>query len=948
MSKTDRRPHPPASPVPSLKLSPARKVVSLSQTARTTAPGTTQPSPTAQAAFTARWREGEGASSASSQQTVVVVSPASNAVKQAIRLTSKDVQLSAEIAKLTKCTRARVSQGSGTVDVAHQLLGDAHLYTALRALGVEETGTSDNSPPIETLMLRDNRLTDAGFERILRCIRTERAIKHSLRVLDISENSIKRKGIEELGLVIKSTPIVKIVVENMALGDASSRALFDSFEETSAPSLASLFLSSNKIGDVGAQRLAWQLKRSLRGLTELDLSWNEIRSAGAVALCDALGGGTSSAPSSSSQVSGPSCCPQLTKLDLSWNALGSKDDSRAAVKALSAMLASNSSLVHLDLSQNQLSAQDCSILSEGLQSNHSLLGLHMVGNASKSDVYGQMVPDVEKWPLESAHAMTRIMGSKVTGRERWALRTCCWICGCYRETRFEYTLLHRDVAFIWDVISRDPNALAAIHAAEKAALLKKQREEAAIRASDPLYDYMRSLEPSPPQSSDDAASAQPQPTATQPPEPKPLPESYPIVVEISTSFDGWVPESMVKYHLSDLAEQRSMQSGGEGEGELLLLLLHRPSPVSRADEKAILAGLSREENASTKHAILSRSTRIPSGTEHKPQTHTSVTDQVQEQATVPKDDPISPTHATWPAVEESETPVEYDGCHIPLDQDPAVELHLSVESPNEASPPSDPDKSARLPASPSPPPSQPAFTEPSNPGFGKSSSGAFELYRMAPPGLHYFVFCINSGPLTYDPWQPHKRTSDLLDIGLRVPVGVQLPEFVNTTEIAEPSEAEKLAGLSSFVTIKVQPRVKNSQTVQMKKVWTLKDCLFSQTQNFYEERHQQLCFSKDWVQTRASKGRDRPVVDQLHSILSKYFSILRRVFETYCVLFSGEVRMVACRILWCCVRALTSRFPRPLDLLYGAGGVQRVCRQVADYRAVQRKRQKRQHVVLDW
>ena len=58
--------------------------------------------------------------------------------------------------------------------------------------------------------------------------------------------------------------------------------------------------------------------------------------------------------------------------------------------ALSNTLESNP-LLHLDLSQNQLDAKDCDLISIGLKQNHTLLGLHMTGNQASVDCYGNLV-----------------------------------------------------------------------------------------------------------------------------------------------------------------------------------------------------------------------------------------------------------------------------------------------------------------------------------------------------------------------------------------------------------------------------------------------------------------------------------------------------------------------------------------------------------------------------
>lgn len=44
------------------------------------------------------------------------------------------------------------------------------------------------------------------------------------------------------------------------------------------------------------------------------------------------------------------------------------------------MFKENKTLVHMDLSHNNFKKSDCEIIDQGLKENHTLLGIHMVGN----------------------------------------------------------------------------------------------------------------------------------------------------------------------------------------------------------------------------------------------------------------------------------------------------------------------------------------------------------------------------------------------------------------------------------------------------------------------------------------------------------------------------------------------------------------------------------------
>lgn len=52
------------------------------------------------------------------------------------------------------------------------------------------------------------------------------------------------------------------------------------------------------------------------------------------------------------------------------------------------MFRENRSLIHLDLSHNNLKSEDCELMEEGLKDNHTILGLHMVGNDFNTNSLG--------------------------------------------------------------------------------------------------------------------------------------------------------------------------------------------------------------------------------------------------------------------------------------------------------------------------------------------------------------------------------------------------------------------------------------------------------------------------------------------------------------------------------------------------------------------------------
>ena len=146
---------------------------------------------------------------------------------------------------------------------------------------------------------------------------------------------------------------------------------------------------------------------------------------------------------------------------------GTKSEATRQVSvALSSCLQQNSTLIHIDLSHNQLSAADCELIAGGLKHNHTLLGIHITGNEGSVDTYGNLVADATAWPAEAGHinVMSRICNTKVVGQEKWMMRNNCWICGCHRETVIEYTLSLAQNKAIMERILADPAQVAVLEA----------------------------------------------------------------------------------------------------------------------------------------------------------------------------------------------------------------------------------------------------------------------------------------------------------------------------------------------------------------------------------------------------------------------------------------------------------------------------------------------------
>ncbi|CAI2379577.1 unnamed protein product [Moneuplotes crassus] len=195
--------------------------------------------------------------------------------------------------------------------------------------------------------------------------------------------------------------------------------------KNSQPDLIELDLSRNKISDRSCIVLGEYVKGAYY-LTKLDLKWNLISSKGATKLFKGL-------------LVGASC----KNLNLSYNCL-SKYESLEMIEELSNLI--NQSLVHLDLSQNHMSASACAKLGELIENNHTLYGLHMQGNNCYVDGFGfirvdsyQNNFDYSKNVYISPHEFTGHSTSMKYKSEipmNFMAVTKCWVCEGWSEKTF--------------------------------------------------------------------------------------------------------------------------------------------------------------------------------------------------------------------------------------------------------------------------------------------------------------------------------------------------------------------------------------------------------------------------------------------------------------------------------------------------------------------------------
>ncbi|MDR3547220.1 MAG: hypothetical protein P4M11_02900 [Candidatus Pacebacteria bacterium] len=210
-----------------------------------------------------------------------------------------------------------------------------------------------------------------------------------------------------------------INLENTHLGDTGTIEICGCLSDH--PHLTEVNLARNNISDLSCKSVATLIRETFY-LASINLHWNAIRGEGAVLILNAV------ASNGNTRV-----------LDLSWNTVGATK-SRAFPTKMAELLSTQENLVHLDLSNNRLDADACEIISKGLKDNHTLWGVHIIGNEAKVDAKGFMHAGKAETNVACEHLAHRINGRMMvvwpSPEEREVDN--CWICEGWNEVLFEW------------------------------------------------------------------------------------------------------------------------------------------------------------------------------------------------------------------------------------------------------------------------------------------------------------------------------------------------------------------------------------------------------------------------------------------------------------------------------------------------------------------------------
>lgn len=292
------------------------------------------------------------------------------------------------------------------IDIHSYSMGD--VYAHAFSEGIEHCKN------VKELNLSNNRLTENGCVKILQKLKQK-----TIKKVILAENKIGARSITMLSEIVEmpTNKLKWIDIENTMVSDKSVSCLCKVIARSSI--VTHLSLANNNLGFFSAVSLKEMLKNS-RSLKRLDLHWNNFRAQGALEILEGLADNTG-----------------LLELDLSWNSLG-RDTSMQVVQALGKALKDNSDLLHLDISFNYFSKEEAAVLAEGIKDNHTLIGLHALGNDCVVDSKGFVVPCENNIRMQQSHFFNRMFSNDSKIPRKKSIVNC-WICEKWVEVQFLWT-----------------------------------------------------------------------------------------------------------------------------------------------------------------------------------------------------------------------------------------------------------------------------------------------------------------------------------------------------------------------------------------------------------------------------------------------------------------------------------------------------------------------------
>jgi len=383
------------------------------------------------------------------------------------------------------------------VNCSNQILNDDYVEALAQGLSVSKF--------VSRLNMSGTRISTRGATMTINLM-NKQLVKH----LDLSYNStIGPEFYRQLADILDDprTSLEYLSLEANNMGDKPLGYLCEKICQNS--NLTVLNLSKNNITDQGVGVYSssqheegtglCKVLRHCKNIRGLFLHFNRILGPGGAQLARSL---------TSNRF--------LKVLDISFNQICGGITSRDMEKALTARhdyasswaecFKRNADLIHVDISNNNLRLLEMEIIAEGLKTNHTILGIHIMGNEAEIDNKGFVQTSLEEHAFENRllgpQLMTRInpqfenSTGIIKGQVALELKVSdnCWICEGYRHFEFTFKPGVCSAVFDAEFFKQNPRPALYLHLEQddyKPDLMIPDNEE-----SPALFSSIRMIKPS--------------------------------------------------------------------------------------------------------------------------------------------------------------------------------------------------------------------------------------------------------------------------------------------------------------------------------------------------------------------------------------------------------------------------------------------------------------------
>ena len=323
---------------------------------------------------------------------------------------------------------------------------------------------------INKLNLSNNKIGNLGTEYLVNFLKYDRCI---IEDLNIENNNLKDNNIINISNALMKNKYIKLNYLNFGknnITDSSSKVISNLISEKNT--LKILILRFNNLCNQGATIIMNKIK-NLSYLKILDLSWNKIGDdLTKEPLFEEI---VNEYPNDTSRKF-PNYelnkCFSAMRLEFKKNPLLNDNSKKSIIKnsnskekqiklpkvkitipqrqpspfskELSSYLSMQKNpLVHLDISNNNLSYDDCNLISKESKNNHSILGIHLEGNDMIIDSLGFISPiKKDKKDISKIHLYNKLdtdsslFKTKIDNVRKIRSNNKCWICEGWREIEF--------------------------------------------------------------------------------------------------------------------------------------------------------------------------------------------------------------------------------------------------------------------------------------------------------------------------------------------------------------------------------------------------------------------------------------------------------------------------------------------------------------------------------